>query len=161
MWCPREFFKCYGLHITRFTKSVVEKLFLLKIICVINFRGFHCPRKFLTTNYFQSTVYHIYCLSFMVKNFCCFMSLSLFHETSSYYNIRNPGAANIIPRIIIIYLQCNDTVLNRATHKTYQPCSMSRQYITKQLEYITKDHIVMHIILFMLKTALFFSFLVV
>ena len=31
-------------------------LFLLKIIHVINFRGFHCPQKILTTNYFQIVV---------------------------------------------------------------------------------------------------------
>ena len=42
-----------------------------------------------------------------------------------------------------------------------EPCSIIRQYITKQLEYVTKDHIATHTILFMLKTALFFSFLVV
>ena len=35
------------------------------------------------------------------------------------------------------------------------------RYITKQLEYVTKDHIAMHTILFTLKTALFFSVLVV
>ena len=34
-------------------------------------------------------------------------------------------------------------------------------YVTKQLEYVTKDHIAMHTILLMLRTALFFSFLVV
>ena len=32
---------------------------------------------------------------------------------------------------------------------------------TKQSEYITKDHVVMHTILLNFKTALFFSFLVV
>ena len=48
------------------------------------------------------------------------------------------------------YLQCSDTVLNRTKHKTYvctlmvEPCSMSQHYITKQLEYIAKDHITMH-----------------
>ena len=36
-----------------------------------------------------------------------------------------------------------------------------RQYITKQLEYVTKDHIATHTILNKLKTTLFFSFLVV
>ena len=44
---------------------------------------------------------------------------------------------------------------------TVEQYSISRQYITKQLEYVTKDHIAMHTILFILKTALFFSFLVV
>ena len=33
----------------------------------------------------------------------------------------------------------------------------SVQYITKQLEYVTKDHITMYTILFKLKRALFFS----
>ena len=32
-------------------------------------------------------------------------------------------------------------------------------YITKQLEYVNKDHTAMHTILFMFKMALFFSFL--
>ena len=65
------------------------------------------------------------------------------------------------------YLQCSDTVLNRTKHKTYvctlmvEPCSMSQHYITKQLEYIAKDHIAMHTILFKLKQTLFFSVLMV
>ena len=42
-----------------------------------------------------------------------------------------------------------------------EPCIISQLYITKQLEYITKDHLAMHTILFKLKTALFFSLLVV
>ena len=42
-----------------------------------------------------------------------------------------------------------------------EPCSISLQYITKQLEYVTKDHIAMYTKLFMLKTTLFLSFLVV
>ena len=42
-----------------------------------------------------------------------------------------------------------------------EPCSISWQYIMKQLEYVTKDHIAMHTILFKLKMALFFSSLVV
>ena len=37
----------------------------------------------------------------------------------------------------------------------------SQLYITKQLEYVTKDHLAMHSILFKLKMALFISFLVV
>ena len=41
-----------------------------------------------------------------------------------------------------------------------EPCTISRYYIMKQLEYVTKDHIARHTILFQLKTALFFSFLV-
>ena len=39
--------------------------------------------------------------------------------------------------------------------------TIHHQYITKQLEYVTKDHLKMHIIILKLKTALFFSFLVV
>ena len=39
--------------------------------------------------------------------------------------------------------------------------SNSRYYIAKQLEYVTKDHIAMHAILFKLTTALLFSFLVI
>ena len=42
-----------------------------------------------------------------------------------------------------------------------EPCSISRYYFTKQLEYITKDHIAIDTKLLKLKTALFFSFLVV
>ena len=43
-----------------------------------------------------------------------------------------------------------------------EPCSIHNNYILKQLEYITKDHIATHTILFIkLKTALFFSSLVV
>ena len=44
---------------------------------------------------------------------------------------------------------------------TVEPCRISCQYITKQLEYVTKDHIAMHTILNKLKMTLFFSFLVV
>ena len=39
--------------------------------------------------------------------------------------------------------------------------SQIQSHITKQLEYVTKDHIAMHTLLFTLKTALFFSYLVV
>ena len=66
--------------------------------------------------------------------------------------------------MIIIILQRNDTVLNRTKHKStllVEPCIASQLYITKQLEYVTKDHLAMHAILFKLKTALFFSFLVI
>ena len=42
-----------------------------------------------------------------------------------------------------------------------EPGSISRYYITKQLEYVTKDHIATHTILFKHKMALFFSFFVV
>ena len=42
-----------------------------------------------------------------------------------------------------------------------EPCGISQQYITKHLEYVTKDHIAMHTIVFKLKTALFLRFLVV
>ena len=62
------------------------------------------------------------------------------------------------------YLQCNDTVLNRTKHKStllVEPCIISQLYIAKQLEYVTKDHLATHTMLFTLKTALFFSFLVV
>ena len=38
---------------------------------------------------------------------------------------------------------------------------MQHQYITKQLKYITKDHLAMNTILNKLKMALFFSFLVI
>ena len=44
---------------------------------------------------------------------------------------------------------------------TTEPYIVSQLYITKQLEYVTKDHLATHTILFKLKTALFFSFLVV
>ena len=66
--------------------------------------------------------------------------------------------------MIIIYLQCNDTVLNTTRHKStllVESCIISQLYFTKQLEYVTKDHIAMHTILLKLKMALFFSFLVV
>ena len=36
-----------------------------------------------------------------------------------------------------------------------EPCSINHQYITKQLEYITKDHIATHTILNKLKTTLY------
>ena len=39
-----------------------------------------------------------------------------------------------------------------------EPSSINWQYITKQLEYINRDHIATHTILFNLKMALFFSF---
>ena len=42
-----------------------------------------------------------------------------------------------------------------------ETCGISQQYITKHLEYVTKDHIAMHTIVFKLKTALFLRFLVV
>ena len=42
-----------------------------------------------------------------------------------------------------------------------EPYIISQLYITKQLEYFTKDYLAMHTILLKLKTALFFSFLVV
>ena len=42
-----------------------------------------------------------------------------------------------------------------------EPYIISQLYITKQLEYITKDRLATHTIIFKLKTALFFSFLVV
>ena len=38
------------------TKSVVEKLFLLKIIRAINFHGFHCLQKFYNNELFPTTV---------------------------------------------------------------------------------------------------------
>ena len=44
---------------------------------------------------------------------------------------------------------------------TVEQCSIGHLYITKQLEYVTKDHIAIHTILNKLKTTLFFSFLVV
>ena len=34
------------------SKLVIKKLILLKIICVINFRRFHCPRKFFNNELF-------------------------------------------------------------------------------------------------------------
>ena len=59
---------------------------------------------------------------------------------------------------------CNDTVLNRITHKTYLNGGTTQHQSlvhTKQLEHITKDHIAAHTVLIKLKTALFLSFLVV
>ena len=60
------------------------------------------------------------------------------------------------------YLQCNDTVLNRTKHKKYliggtmvEPCIISQLYITKQLEYVTKDHIATHTILLWLYSLVF------
>ena len=41
-----------------------------------------------------------------------------------------------------------------------EPCSIRWLYITKQLEYVTKDHVATHTILFKLKMALFFISLV-
>ena len=38
-----------------------------------------------------------------------------------------------------------------------EPCSISQQCIKKQLEYVTKDHIAIHTILFEFKMALFCS----
>ena len=40
-----------------------------------------------------------------------------------------------------------------------EPCRIRWYHITKQLEYVTKDHIAMHTIFFKLKTDLLFSFL--
>jgi len=37
--------------------NFIFKLFITKKFCVINFRGFGHPRKYVTTNYFQTTVY--------------------------------------------------------------------------------------------------------
>ena len=54
------------------------------------------------------------------------------------------------------YLYCNDTVLNSTKHKytlMVEPYSISNNDVFKQLEYITKDHIV--------KTALFLNSLMV
>ena len=42
-----------------------------------------------------------------------------------------------------------------------EPCSVCWYYVTKQLEYVIKDHTAMRTTLFKLKTALFFNFLVV
>ena len=38
-----------------------------------------------------------------------------------------------------------------------EPCSIDNKYISKQLEYVTKDHISMNTILFKLKMVSFFS----
>ena len=42
-----------------------------------------------------------------------------------------------------------------------ETCCISLWYTTKQLEYVTKDHIATYTILIKFKAALFFSFLVV
>ena len=59
------------------------------------------------------------------------------------------------------YLQCNNTVLSIKSTLLVEPCIISQLYITNQLEYVTKDHLATHTLLFKLKMALFFSFLVV
>ena len=53
------------------------------------------------------------------------------------------------------------TELNIKSTLLVKPCIISQLYITEQLEYATMDHLAMHTILFQLKMALFFSFLVV
>ena len=53
------------------------------------------------------------------------------------------------------------TELNIKSTLLVEPCIICQLYITKQLEYVTKDHLAMHTILFKLKTVLFFSFLVI
>ena len=63
----------------------------------------------------------------------------------------------IIYSVMIQY----STELNIKSTLLVEPCIISQLYITKQLEYVTKEHIAMHTILFKLKTALFFNFLVV
>ena len=65
-------------------KSVVEKLFLLNNICLINFRGFHCPQIFLMTNYFQTTVCLVNVL--FLGLFYPVFSSSLFSETHQWYS---------------------------------------------------------------------------
>ena len=61
--------------------------------------------------------------------------------------------------MIIIYSVM--TELNIKSTLLVELCIISQLYITKQLEYVTKDHIETNTILFKLKTALFFSYLVV
>ena len=63
----------------------------------------------------------------------------------------------IIYSVVIQYL----TELNIKSTLLVEPCIISQLYFTKQLEYVTKDHIATHTILFKFRTALFFSFLVV
>ena len=51
--------------------------------------------------------------------------------------------------------------LNIKSTLLVEPCIISQLYITKQLEYVTTDHLAVHTILFKLKMALFFTFLVI
>ena len=54
-------------------------------------------------------------------------------------------------------IQCYTELHIKHTLTVDNAASVTSTYITKQLEYITKDYIAMYTILFMLKMALFFS----